>query len=535
MKKLQLWFPLLFALILIAGMWIGFRLRKNIPESQGFFSRNKTSSLQEVMNLLKTKYVDSVAADSLTEDAIQAMLVKLDPHTVYSPAVFTTEANEDLKGNFEGIGIEYYIIEDTIHAISVLEGGPSFKAGLQIGDKFIKVSDSVVAGTKITTERIKKLFRGEAGSNVAVTVLRGSNSVTTTIARGTIPKYAVDAAYMMDATTGFIHLNKFSRTAYEEFMQSMEKLQKLGMKKLIFDLRGNGGGILDEAVDIADEFLDSSKLVLFTKGLHADRRNYNCKRPGLFETGELVLLVDEFSASASEVLAGALQDWDRATVIGRRTFGKGLVQEPFDLSDGSQLRLTVSKYYTPVGRNIQKPFTKNHQDYREEVYDRFHNGEADKEDTVHHNGQVFLTFKKKRKVYGGGGITPDIFIPFDTTHYSRNLSALFADRTFSKFIYNSYLQNPGYYKQFKSATDFANKFEYKEDNLKQLIDYAKKDSIYIEGLTPKDKTELKNRFKSYMAMQVWRMEGYYEVVNQTDPLVIKGLGLMSMKSDTKTR
>lgn len=529
MKKLQVWGPLLFAITLIAGMWIGFRLRKNIPESQGFFGRNKTSSLQEVMNLLRTKYVDSVNSDSLTEEAIEAMLVKLDPHTIYIPAVYTDEANEDLKGNFEGIGVEYFIIEDTLHAISVLEGGPSDKAGLQIGDKFIKVGDSIVAGTKITNDRIKKLLRGEGGTNVSVQLLRGDKLVTAVITRGTIPKHAVDAAYMIDTQTGFIHLNKFSRTAYEEFMQAMEKLQKQGLKKLIFDIRGNGGGILDEAVDIADEFLDSTRLVLYTKGLHAERREYNCKRPGLFEKGDLILLVDEFSASASEVLAGALQDWDRATIIGRRTFGKGLVQEPFELSDGSQLRLTVSKYYTPAGRNIQKPFAKNHQEYGEEVYDRFHNGESTKEDTAHHSGPPYRTLIKKRTVYGGGGIMPDFFIPFDTARLSVNLSRIFYAQTFSKFIYSQYIQKPAYYKNFKSASEFAKKFTPAAESLQKLISYTRKDSLNLGVFTDRDKEEINKRFKTYMAMQVWRMQGYYEVNNQTDPLVQKGLELLQGK------
>lgn len=526
MKTVKVWLPLLFALTLIAGMFIGFKLRKNIPEPQGFFSTNKRSSLQEVVTLLKTKYVDSVNIDSLTEDAIQAMITKLDPHTVYIPAVYTVEANEDLKGNFEGIGVEYLIIDDTVHTVNVLEGGPSDKAGVQIGDKFIKVGDSVVAGNGITSERIKKLLRGESGSDVAVTLIRDKSLVTTTIKRGTIPKYAVDAAYMMNAETGFIHLNKFSRTAYEEFMQALDTLKVKGMKKLIFDIRGNGGGILEEAVDIADEFLDGDKLVLYTEGLHADRREYRCKRPGQFETGELVLLVDEFSASASEVLAGALQDWDRASIVGRRTFGKGLVQEPFDLSDGSQLRLTVSKYYTPAGRNIQKPFARNHDEYNEEVYDRFHNGQTAVEDTVHRSGKAYKTLGKQRTVYGGGGIMPDYFVAMDTTRYSTKLSSLFYQQNFGKFIYRYYLGNLAYFKQFKNAGEFVQSFQPSADSWKQLIDYAKKDSIDLTSISDRDKSEIDKRFKSFLAMQIWRTEGYYEVINNSDSTVQKGLQLL---------
>jgi len=526
MKKVKVWLPLLFSITLIAGMWIGFRLRKNIPETQGFFSNNKRSSLQEVMNLLRTKYVDSVNTDSLTEDAIQAMLSKLDPHTIYIPAVYTTEANEDLKGNFEGIGVEYFIINDTVHAVSVLEGGPSDKAGVKTGDKFIKVGDSIVAGTGITNEKIRKLLRGEGGTAVKVSLLRDKKTFSTSITRGIIPKYAVDAAYMIDSETGFIHLNKFSRTAYEEFMQAIEKLNAKGMKKLIFDLRGNGGGILDEAVDIADEFLDSSRLVVYTRGLHTERREYNCKRPGQFEKGELILLVDEFSASASEVIAGALQDWDRATIIGRRTYGKGLVQEPFDLSDGSQLRLTVSKYYTPAGRNIQKPFAKNHEEYSGEVYGRFHNGQSGLQDTAIHSGPVYKTLNKKRAVYGGGGIMPDIIVPFDTARFSGNLTALFYQQNFSKFIYRYYLQNESYFKQFKDATGFAQTFNPNEESWQQLINYSRKDSINLSAISEREKAEINKRFKSYMALQIWRMQGYYEVTNMFDSTVQKGLDVL---------
>lgn len=524
MKKLQVWWPLFFALTMIAGMFIGYRLRKNIPETQGFFGSNKATSLQEVMTLVKTKYVDSVNTDSLTEDAIQAMMEKLDPHTIYIPNQLTAVANEDINGNFEGIGVEYYIINDTINAVNVLQGGPSDVAGVKIGDKFIQVDDSVVAGTHISSEKIRKLLRGESGTSVNIKLLRGKNIITTTVKRGTIPRYAVDAAYMMDDQTGFIHLNKFSRTSYEEFMQALEKLQKQGLKKLILDVRGNGGGILDEAVDIADEFLDGEKLVVYTQGVHSERREYRCKRPGLFEKGELVLLVDEFSASATEVLAGALQDWDRAMVVGRRTFGKGLVQEPFLLSDGSQLRLTIARYYTPAGRNIQKPFAKNHEEYSEEVYDRFYNGQSSSEDTSKHTGPAYKTLVKKRTVYGGGGITPDVFVAFDTTRLPTSIAGVFGNRQiFSKFVYDYFLQNQDYFNQFKTPRDFAQKFVTDPSIGEKLINYSRRDSVNISLSNPKDLEEVNKRFKTYMAMQIWRTEGYYELNNQYDSVVRKAV------------
>lgn len=526
MKKLQIWWPVLFAVTLIVGMWIGYKLNDNIPDGQGFFSGSRKASVQEVVDLLERKYVDSVHTDSLTDDAIASMLKRLDPHTIYIPAALTVEANEDLQGNYEGIGVEYFIINDTVNAVNIRKEGPSDKAGLKVGDKFIKVGDSVIAGNNINADRIKKLLRGESGTQVQVTVLRNGKPLPFTITRGTIPKFAIDAAYMMDKETGFIHLNVFSRSAYEEFMVAIERLNKEGMKKLIFDLRGNGGGILEEAVDIADEFLDSSRMVVYTEGLHAPRQEYKCKRPGQFEKGQLILLIDEFTASASEVLAGALQDWDRATIIGRRSFGKGLVQEPFQLSNGAQLRLTVSKYYTPAGRNIQKPFDGNRQHYNEEVYDRFHNGSSINGDSTPHNGKTYRTLVKKRPVFGGGGITPDVFMPFDTSKLSKPLYGLFNNQTFSRFVYNYYLGHLTELSQFKNATEFEASYKIPSATWQSLSDYAKKDSIDLSKSLAAEQQEIERRFRSNLALQIWQTEGFYRVNNQYDPLVRKAVELL---------
>lgn len=522
MKKLQVWLPLLFALVLIVGMAIGSRLRQNIPFSRGLFEKAGSSSVQEVIDLVNQRYVDKVNADTLADDAIQAMLTHLDPHSVYIPATYLDEVNEDLQGNFEGIGVEFYIIDDTVNITNVLAGGPSDKAGLQVGDQFLKVGDSAVAGN-VDGEKIKRLLRGTGGSAIQVTMLRNKKAITTSITRGTIPLYSVDASYMIDATTGYIHLNKFSSTTYEEFMQATEKLQKLGMKQLIFDLRDNGGGILGEAVDIVDEFLDDDKLIVYTQGSKQARQDFRCKRPGLLEQGKVVLLVDENSASASEVVAGALQDWDRATIIGRRTFGKGLVQEQYDLTNGAALRLTVARYYTPLGRNIQKPYDKGRAAYHDELAERFHNGEMMKGDTAaHHTGPAFKT-KKGRIVYGGGGITPDIFIPFDTISFSDPVYALFNKQTFSRFIYSYYIQHRAYFDQFKTPSDFAKRFNQTEEAYNTLLTYAAKDSIQLQNISANDKAEVEQRIKSWMARQLWRMPGYFEVTNANDTMVKKAL------------
>ncbi len=347
-KKLQVWLPLIFSIIMIIGMFLGYKLGNQNGGNGSFFSGNKRSSLQEALDLIKMRYVDSVHIDSLQGKAIQEIMSELDPHSVYLPPVDLQEANEDLAGNFEGIGVEFNVFNDTVNFVYVIPNGPSDKAGLLIGDKLLKVNDSSLTGRVFTTDEIKKYIRGERDSKAVLQILRGNKQQTITVTRGTIPVLSIDAAYMIDKTTGYIKLNKFSNNSYEEFMQAMETLQKQGLQSLIFDLRGNGGGFMNEAVEMADEFLDGDKLIVYMQGVNSKRRDYRCKRPGLFEKGKLTILVDELSASASEVLAGALQDWCRATIIGRRTFGKGLVQEQYPLGDGSAIRLTVARYYTPL-------------------------------------------------------------------------------------------------------------------------------------------------------------------------------------------
>ncbi len=526
MKKLQIGLPILFAVVMILGMSIGYRLRENIPGNKGLFERNKRSSIQEVIDLIRSNYVDPVNTDTLVEDAIDAMLTDLDPHSVFIPAVDLQDINEDLQGNFQGIGVEFQIIHDTVHVVSVLPGGPSEKAGLKVGDQFIKVEDSLVAGN-ITAERIRSLLRGPAGSQVKVTMIRDGKQFKTDITRGTIPLYSVDAAYMIDKESGYIHLNKFSSTTYEEFMHALETLKANGMKKLIFDLRDNGGGILGEAVDIVDEFIDEEKLIVYTQGASQPKVEYKSKRPGLFEKGKLVLLVDENSASASEVVAGALQDWDRATIVGRRTFGKGLVQEQYELSDGSALRLTVARYYTPSGRSIQKSYEEGRTAYREELLDRYHNGEMVSKDSMKvANGKAYKTHSG-RTVYGGGGISPDVFVAYDTTGFTRDITPLFIDQDFGKFIYTYYKENRGWLSKFRTPAEFADGFNQEDQAYAELQQYIRKNNIRMPELPVQDQVELKKRIRTWLARQMFRMEGYYEVSNRFDKTVQKGIEVLN--------
>ncbi|MBC7889263.1 MAG: S41 family peptidase [Ferruginibacter sp.] len=525
-KKIQVWLPLLISIAVIAGMLIGYRLRDTQPGKR-FFSFDKPRPLQEVMNLIQNKYVDEVKITALSDSAIIAVLHKLDPHSVFIPSEELQGVNEDIAGNFFGVGIEFNIFEDTLHVLNVIPGGPSFKAGIKIGDKFIQVNDSVIAGKKITTDQVRKLLRGDLGTKAVVQVVRKGNQQSFTIVRGVIPVSSVDASYIIGNGIGFIRLNKFSQVSYREFMQALEDLQKKGLKKLILDLRGNGGGVLDEATAIADEFLDGDKLITYTLGNHMPKREYRCQREGLFEKGELVLLADEGSASASEVLMGALQDWDRCTIIGRRSFGKGLVQEQYDLSDGSALRLTVARYYTPIGRSIQRSYTNGEKAYYEEINNRFRDGEVMSADSVKNDTSKIFATRNGKKVYGGGGITPDIFIPVDTTSYNASLTKIYIKGTTSDFAYHYYLQNAAQLSGYISPGDFSKNFTVTDEIWKQFTIIAAKDSIVLTGLNEKDKKGLAARIKSALARQIWRNEGFYEIMNEGDNTVKKAIEILS--------
>ncbi len=520
-KKLQVWFPLFFSVSMVIGMFFGYQLRDKMPAGGTILRASSGSQMQEVISLIRNRYVDPVNADSLSELAIEEVLTHLDPHSIYIPAAKLSEVNEDLAGKFEGIGVEFNIFEDTVHILNVLEGGPSDKAGLRVGDRIIRVEQQVVAGNNITSDKIRGLLRGQGGSKVNITVKRDKNELPFTITRGFIPLFSLDAAYMIDSTTGYIRLNKFSESTYEEFMAAVEKLNGRGMKKMVLDLRDNGGGILDEAVDIADEFLDGDKLIVYTQGKNSPRRDYKCKRPGLFEQGKLVLLLNEGSASASEVLAGALQDWDRATIVGRRSFGKGLVQEQYTLRDGAALRLTVARYYTPLGRSIQKPYDKGVYDYNGEILNRYQHGEMFNADsTTAANGTAYTTTNGK-KVYGGGGITPDVFVPFDSTTIDTVITALYRKNTMGNFVYRYYMKNLPAFSTYRDPESFTLNYTVSDAVYRELETFAAKDSINIQHLALKDRQFLERRIKSLIARQIWRTDGFYEVINSTDPVMMK--------------
>ncbi|MBP9104109.1 MAG: S41 family peptidase [Chitinophagaceae bacterium] len=524
-KKLQVWLPLLFSLILIIGMLLGYKLNDNGGNKKGFFASNSSNSLQEALDLIKLRYVDSVNIGLLEGKAIQEIMTELDPHSVYLPPVKVQAANEDLAGNFEGIGLEFNVFSDTVNIVYVIPNGPSDKAGLLIGDKIVAVNKVSLTQETFDTDSIKKYIRGERGSTADLQIIRESKQLSISVIRGTIPVSSVDAAYMIDKTTGYIKLNKFTENSYEEFMQAMENLQKQGLQSLIYDLRGNGGGFMNEAVDMADEFLDGNKLIVYTAGVNNKKREYRCKRPGLFEKGKLVLLVDELSASASEVLAGALQDWCRATIIGRRTFGKGLVQEQYPLSDGSAIRLTVARYYTPLGRSIQRSYENGKKVYMDELWERFNSGELLSADSIklHTDGKRFMT-SCKDTLYGGEGIIPNFFVPLDTSFSQRKIVRLLTETNISNIVYQYYMENKQQLAQYKTAHDYTQGFD--AIGLWNKLVKTANGSYDFSKLSAQEKNLLQQRLKAQLARYKWRNDGFYQVMNSEDAGIKKALEKM---------
>lgn len=521
-KKLQVWMPLLFAIVLIAGMFLGYRLG-GTGGGNGFFSSGNRSSLQEALDLIRLKYVDNVEIDSLEGRAIEEMMSELDPHSVYLPPVDLKMANEDLAGNFQGIGVEFNIFNDTVNVVFVIPGGPSDKSGLKVGDKIIKANDTLLAGRNFDADGVKKFIRGPGGSKINLQLIRDKKPMSITVTRGTIPVSAVDAAYMIDKTTGYIRLDKFSDNSYEEFMQSLEDLKEKGLSQLVLDLRGNGGGFMNEAVDMADEFLDGEKLVVYMQGAKTKKTEYRCKRPGLLEKGKLVILVDELSASASEVLAGALQDWCRATIVGRRTFGKGLVQQQYPLSDGAALRLTIARYYTPLGRSIQRSYAKGKKVYMDDIWDRYNSGEMYSQDSVriHQNGKMFKSVCGD-SLFAGDGITPDVFVPLDTSVTYAHINAWLGGNHLNSYLYNYYITHQAEMNGFKTVEDFISRFP-----ASILWDGFVKTNppgeLKPASLTSGEKEKLMIRMKALLARYKWRTSGYFQVLNNDDPALKKAL------------
>lgn len=525
-KKLQVWLPLLLSLCIVAGMFVGYRIKGNMP-NRGIFFIEKQKPLQEVLDLIGRKYVDDVNVDSLGNVAIETILSGLDPHSVYIPPRKLQELNEGLEGVFFGIGIEYSMIRDTSTALHITEGGPSEKVGLKPGDKFIRINDSLVAGNGTSAETFRNLTRGKAGSMVKVELLRAGQSLVREIKRGPIRLFSVDASYMVDDTTGFIRLNKFSESTYKEFMAAMDTLAGRGMRALILDLRDNTGGVLTEAVYIADEFLSGNKLITFTEGANLPKKEYSCNKAGVFEQGRLVVIINEGTASASEVLAGALQDWDRATIVGRRSFGKGLVQEQYELSDGSGLRLTVARYYTPLGRSIQRSYQEGNQAYYHDIIERFKSGEMKSADSIKHNGQKSYTTPLGHVLYSGGGITPDVFVSVDTMQFDKPVMDAVVKRTLDRFVFENFIREEASLVRLNSIAAFKERYHVDEPTLQRFKEFAAKDSIYVDLTNQNQKHQLAIQIKKLKGRLLWGTQGFYQIKNSTDSMFTKAYNIIT--------
>ena len=509
--------PFFFALALIIGVFIGTRI--NLPSTLSF-GMSKSDKLNRMIDIIQKEYVDEINADSLSELALEAVLSKLDPHSTYIPPSDLQAVNEDMEGNFEGVGIEFNVINDTISVVSVISGGPSDKAGILPGDRIITINGEKSSGVKITNENIIKKLRGKRGTEASVGIgRRGSDKIIDfQIIRDRIPLYSVDASFMLDKEIGYIKISRFAATTHEEYEKAMEGLQKQGIKKLILDLRGNPGGYLDQAIDIADEFLKNKELIVYTKGKNRSEQKYYATSAGDWEENPLVVLIDESSASASEIVAGALQDQDRAEIIGRRSFGKGLVQEQMEFSDGSALRLTVARYYTPSGRSIQRPYTAGTEAYYQEMYDRMESALQDEDTTKIIGDTVKYYTKNKKVVYGGGGIRPDISVKSDSADYEPDLIAIFKTGAINQFAFEfSDLNRETLKKSFPSYKTFATNSQASDKIKAAFVSYLKKkketENIQLSASGVK-------RAKAFIGRNIWGNEAYYYILALEDKTVI---------------
>lgn len=481
--------------------------------------------LGETLAAIKSRYVEASNEDSLTDVAIQSMLETLDPHSVYIPASDLQAANERLDGNFEGVGIEFNLLNDTVEVVNVIPGGPSDEVGLHAGDRIIKIEGKNIAGIKLKSESLIKQLRGAKGTKVTISIKRYGvkNLLDFTITRGKIPLYSISATYMATPVVGYIKLDQFSATSSDEFQKAIKQLRAEGMRKLILDLRDNGGGFLNTATDLADQFLSDNKLIVYTEGRTSARKEYKAENKGLFEEGELVVLIDENSASASEILSGALQDWDRATIIGRRSFGKGLVQEPIQLSDGSVIRLTVARYYTPSGRCIQKSYKNGYDAYENDLQQRFKHGELASRDSFHLPDSLKFKTHNGRTVYAGGGIMPDIFIPLDTSAASAFALKIYNSGLLNEYVLSS-LNNSRdrLKKQYPNFNSFNRNFDV-TPMLNGLIGYAV--SKGIKG-SSKNNVWLGQEIKAYVARQLYSNSAFWQVLNEEDKTFKKAVEIL---------
>ncbi|MGE0090379.1 MAG: S41 family peptidase [Bacteroidales bacterium] len=528
-KKInKIYLPLLFAVILAAGIFIGSKLGKN-PRYNYSFLNYSEDNISGVISYIESKYVDTVNRKVLEESAIPAMLEKLDPHSVYIPASEMKNVTEDMQGNFEGIGVVFNLLTDTAIIIDVISGGPSDKVGILPGDRIIMVNDSLIAGKKLQSDEVVAMLKGMRGTQVNVSIQRKGigDLIDFEITRDKIPLYSVDVAYMVNNETGYIKINRFAQTTFDEFLDAVTKLKRQNLKKLIIDLRGNTGGYINAAANIADQFLEEGKLIVYTQGKASPRSDIYATARGVCHDIELVILQDEWSASASEIVAGAIQDNDRGKIIGRRSFGKGLVQEEYPLSDGSVIRLTIARYYTPTGRSIQKPYSSNREEYFNDLNNRFENGEFEQADSIHFSDSLKFITPGGNTVYGGGGIMPDIFVPIDTNGFTKYYALVVNKQLTYDFAFDYADKNRDELKKHETAADL-NKYLESQHIFDQFVKFAEKKGVSADtkGLD-KSKKIINTQLKAYIARNVIDNEGFYPIIMEIDNTFLEALNYLN--------
>jgi carboxyl-terminal processing protease len=538
-RSMNPFMPLYFAIALALGVVIGYFFTfGNGTFRTGISSKAQGSGkVNALLDFIEEQYVDTISKDKLTERTITAMLKSLDPHSDYIPAQEFDLVNDPLKGNFEGIGVEFNIIDDTIRIVNPIIGGPSEKLGIKAGDRVIKVNDTVVAGVGITNQKVFGKLRGSSGSKVKVSIKRAglAKLIDFTIERDAIPIYSIDVSYLVKPGIGYIKISRFAETTFDEYLKAFNELNSQGMKKLILDLRGNGGGFLKTAVDLSDEFLMNGLQIVYTEGKAHPKKVYAATSRGGFEKNDMVVLIDEGSASASEIVAGALQDNDRATVVGRRSFGKGLVQDQLDLSDGSAIRLTIARYYTPTGRCIQKPYSDGNDAYYNEEVERYQGGELYNADSMKIDKSKSYRTPGGKVVYGGGGIVPDVFVPLDTIKYSSYTNRLFYSGHINSFCLDYTDKNrTSLMKRFPDAKSYIANFNVNSSDIQQLKQYAISKK-FTRGdnnptLTEKGLTQL---LRALIGRNLFDKDAYYPIVNASDNCILKALEVLEGKPLTK--
>lgn len=502
------------------------------------YSRSNSASRQQqkllmVENIVNNLYVDNVDEEKIVENAVRGILENLDPHSSYSTKEETTSSQETMQGSFSGIGIQFNMQKDTLYVVQTIAGGPSEKVGILPGDRFIAVDDSIIAGRKLKNTDIMKRLRGPKGTKVNIKVKRGSNTdlLEFRITRDDIPLNSIDAVYMADGKTGYIRLSRFAATSYKEFKDAITKLKKQGMQQLILDLTDNGGGYMQIAAQIANEMLNRGNLIVYTQGRKSPRQNLNADGSGTFRTQKVVVMINQFSASASEILSGAVQDWDRGVVVGRRSFGKGLVQREFLLPDSSSFRLTIARYYTPSGRNIQKPYVKgDREDYDKDIIDRYNHGELQSADSIHFADSLkHTTLRLHRTVYGGGGIMPDVFVPLDTTQYTDYHRRLVAKGIIPQFALRYVDKNRADLKaQYPDAQKFIKEFTVTDEMLNNLVDAGKAEKVdFVKSQFAKSKEMLRTFVKAAIANDLFSTGAYFQIVNEQNDIYKEALSIIN--------